>query len=170
MSAVEILNFPAPSRASRQEPSGSVHETMDVIFIEGLEAITVIGICENELHDPQPVRIDISAGVPRAMACSTDRIGDTIDYSEVRSAVLHLLATHRLQLLEALAEEIAQILLGRFGAHWARVVVVKPNKFEDLRAVGVAIERRRAQASTATGAAGDGSVLSRLGAGMVPDA
>jgi dihydroneopterin aldolase len=143
---------------------------MDVIFIEGLEAITVIGICENELHDPQPVRIDISAGVPRAMACSTDRIGDTIDYSEVRSAVLHLLATHRLQLLEALAEEIAQILLGRFGAHWARVVVVKPNKFEDLRSVGVAIERRRAQTPTAPGTSGDGSVLGRLGAGLVPDA
>jgi dihydroneopterin aldolase len=167
MSAADIKFEPLPASVVRLEPAGSVHETMDVIFIEGLEAITVIGICENELHDPQPVRIDISAGVPRVMACATDKIVDTIDYSEVRSAVLNLLDTHRLQLLEALAEEIAQLLLGRFGAHWTRVVVVKPNKFADLKSVGVVIERRRVPVQR--GAGGDGSVLSLLGAGMVPD-
>ena len=168
MSALEVRSLSPQARVVRLEQPVSVHETMDVIFIEGLEAITVIGICENELHDPQPVRIDISAGIPRAKACSTDRIGDTIDYAAVHDAVLHLLATHRLQLLEALAEEIAQMLLGRFGAHWTRVVLVKPNKFEDVRSVGVAIERRRAVEPAS--AQGDGSVLSLLGAGMVPQA
>lgn len=138
-------------------------EPMDVIFIDGLRAQTVIGIFQNELHAPQPVRIDLAAGLPRSLACRTDRIGDTIDYGELRGAVLHLLATHKLQLLEALAEEIARITLEDFGAHWVRVVLVKPAKFEDVESVGVAIERRREVRQREPA-----SVLTLIAAGMVP--
>lgn len=137
-------------------------EGMDVIFIEGLVAQTVIGIFDNELHDPQPVRIDLHAGVPRVLACSSDRIHDTIDYGVVRSAILDLLATHKLQLLEALAEAIAQMLLQDFRAQWVRVAVAKPRKFDDVDAVGVVIERRRAPGVPVA------DVLSLMGAGMVP--
>ena len=146
--------------ASRPETDS---EPMDVIFIEGLQAQTVIGIHQSELHAAQPVRIDISAGLPRSLACRTDRIGDTIDYSELRAALLELLATHKLQLLEALAEEMARITLEGFGAHWVRVVVVKPGKFEDVASVGVAIERRR-EVRTREPA----SVLTLIASGMVP--
>ena len=116
---------------------------MDLILIEGLTGQTVIGIHDSELHRPQPLVIDIHAGVPRARACDTDRIGDTIDYSVVRERVQRLLAEHRLTLLEAFAEAVADILLGEFGAAWVRVKVVKPNKFDDVAAVGVQIERQR---------------------------
>src|SRR5687768_9188984 len=50
---------------------------LDIIFIEGLLGHTVIGIHESELHEPQPLRIDLQAGLPRSAACDTDRIGDT---------------------------------------------------------------------------------------------
>jgi 7,8-dihydroneopterin aldolase/epimerase/oxygenase len=144
-------------------PSDAAGEPMDVIFIEGLQAQTIIGIHQNELHRPQPVRIDIAAGIPHSLACRTDRIDDTIDYSQLRSALLDLLATHKLQLLEALAEEMARLTLEDFGAHWVRVVVVKPGKFEDVAAVGVAIERRR-EARPREAAA----VLSLIASGLVP--
>src|SRR5499427_6589030 len=124
-------------------PLDAAGEPLDVIFIEGLQAQTVIGIHESELHRPQPVRIDIAAGIPRSLACRTDRIGDTIDYSRLRVALLDLLATHKLKLLEALAEEMARVTLEEFDAHWVRVVLTKPAKFDDVAAVGVAIERRR---------------------------
>jgi len=145
------------------EPGASeAGEAMDVIFIEGLQADTVIGIHQNELHTPQPVRVDIAAGLSRSLACRTDRIGDTIDYSELRKTLLHLLATHRLQLLEALAEEMARLTLEDFGALWVRVVLVKPGKFDDVASVGVAIERRRDPRPR------EASVLSLIGSGMVP--
>jgi dihydroneopterin aldolase len=144
-------------------PADAAGEPMDLIFIEGLQARTVIGIHQNELHQTQPVRIDIAAGLPRSLACRTDRIGDTIDYGELRSALLDLLATHKLQLLEALAEEMARLTLEDFGAHWVRVVLVKPAKFDDVTSVGVAIERRR-EARPREGA----SVLTLIAAGMVP--
>src|SRR5262245_36839189 len=145
------------------QPTDAGGEPLDLIFIEGLQAQTVIGIHQNELHKPQPVRIDIAAGVPRSLACRTDRIGDTIDYSELRTALLDLLANHKMQLLEAVAEEMARLTLEDFGAHWVRVVVVKPAKFEDVTSVGVAIERRREARPRETA-----SVLSLIGSGMVP--
>ncbi len=139
-------------------------EPMDLIFIEGLTGQTVIGIHASELHRPQPLVIDIHAGVPRVRACDTDRIGDTIDYSVVRERVLRLLAEHKLLLLEAFAETVADILLGEFGAAWVRVKVVKPHKFDDVQAVGVQIERRAAVPRPQ----GHATVLHLIGSGMVP--
>lgn len=136
---------------------------MDLIFVQGFEGETVIGIDPCELDQPQPLRIDVTAGLPRSGACTTDHIGDTIHYGEVREALRNLMKTHQLQLLEAFAERIAGILLEDFGAHWVRVVVVKPKKFDDVAAVGVAIERRRHAPRH-----GNGSLLDWLGNGMVP--
>lgn len=139
---------------------------MDIIFIEGFEGETVIGIDSDELHRRQPVRIDLWAGLPRSLACNTDQICDTIDYGQVHGALQALLADHGVQLLEALAETIAQMLLVDFGAHWVRVALAKPHKFANVRAVGVTIERRRQQAGSAPRR--EGTVLALLGAGMCP--
>ncbi len=139
-------------------------EPLDLIFIEGLVGQTVIGIHASELHRPQPLVIDVHAGLPRARACDTDRIGDTIDYGVVRERLHRLLAEHRLTLLEAFAEAVADILLDEFNAAWVRVKVVKPNKFDDVAAVGVQIERLAATTSRASHA----TVLHLIGSGMVP--
>jgi len=141
---------------------------MDLIFIEGFAGQTVIGIHDTELHHPQPLIIDLHAGVPRARACNTDRIGDTIDYSVVRDRLHDLLRNNKLQLLEAFAEAIADMLLGEFGAHWVRVKVVKPKKFDDVDAVGVLIERRALTGAGPQDARPAATVLQLIGAGMVP--
>jgi dihydroneopterin aldolase len=153
-----------PSDVSQVSGTADVHAPMDLIFIEGLHGETVIGIHESELHRPQPLVIDVHAGVPRAHACDTDRIGDTIDYAAVRERVLRLLAEHQLKLLEALAEAIADILIDEFHAHWVRVKVAKPRKVEDVQAMGVLIERRASDRAQAPAA----NVLHLIGAGMVP--
>ena len=140
----------------------SVSEAMDLIFIEGFEGETVIGINADELTLPQPVRIDLVAGLPRSRACATDQIADTIDYGAVHEALTRLLATHKVQLLEALAEAITDLLLETFGAHWARVVLVKPRKFANVSAVGVAIERRRQSGVRLERSSGDDAAVSYL--------
>ncbi|NUT13926.1 MAG: dihydroneopterin aldolase [Cupriavidus sp.] len=139
----------------------------DLIVIEGFVGETVIGLHESELHHPQPLVIDIHAGLARAHACDTDRIGDTIDYGAVCERLRRLMAEHRLQLLEPFAEAIANIVIREFGAAWVRVKVVKPRKFSDVNAVGVQIERRAPPVPDH--AARAGAVLLRLiGSGMVP--
>jgi 7,8-dihydroneopterin aldolase/epimerase/oxygenase len=151
------------------EPSavGDPGPAMDIIFIDGFRGDTVIGICDDELHAAQPVRIDLAAGLPRSRACSTDRISDTIDYGGVRTALRELMQTHRCRLLEAFAEAVADLLLGRFGAHWARVAVTKPGKFDDVDGVGVIIERRRPVPDPSAPRRG-AEVLRLLGSGLVP--
>ncbi|MGJ7506701.1 dihydroneopterin aldolase [Variovorax sp. GT1P44] len=139
---------------------------MDVIFIEGFTGQTVIGIHETELHRPQPLVIDVHAGLARSRACDTDRIVDTIDYAAVCDRLRRLLVEHKLQLLEAFAETIADIVIGEFGATWVRVKVVKPKKFVDVAAVGVQIERRRPPAEEHISRGG--AVLRLIGSGMVP--
>ncbi len=139
--------------------------TLDLIFIEGFTGQTVIGIHDTELHRPQPVVIDLHAGLVRSRACDTDRIGDTIDYGVVRERLQRLLVEHKLQLLEAFAETIADILIQEFGARWVRVKVVKPRKFDDVQAVGVQIERT---APDPEGHPRGAAVLHLIGSGMVP--
>lgn len=133
------------SRPHLQPPASDTTEAlpMDLIFIEGFTGQTVIGIHDSELHRPQTIRIDLTVGLPRTRACDTDSIADTIDYGVVRERLQRLLREHRLSLLEPFAEQVADILIGEFGAHWVRVVVAKPRKFDDVESVGVAIERRR---------------------------
>jgi 7,8-dihydroneopterin aldolase/epimerase/oxygenase len=166
-----ILNAPHPLQrrpTSTAAPATQADSlpALDIIFIDGFRGSTIIGICEDELHAPQPVRIDLAAGVPRVLACSTDHIGDTIDYGEVRTALCELLQTHRFQLLEAFAEAVSNLLLTRFGAHWLRVAVTKPAKFDDVDGVGVVIERRREVSYHAPQRAAE--VLHLLGTGLVP--
>jgi len=163
------LSFHSIQPLSNPSAPAQADAPMDLIFIEGLTGQTVIGIHDSELHRPQPLVIDLHAGVPRARACDTDRIADTIEYGVVRERLHRLFAEHRLQLLEAFAEAIADILLGEFGATWVRVKVVKPQKFADVDAVGVQIERRAderdAPAARHHRAA---AVLHLIGSGMVP--
>ncbi|MBN3751311.1 dihydroneopterin aldolase [Paraburkholderia sp. Tr-20389] len=135
--------LPSSARPAR-EPEERRHSgaALDIVYIEGFAAQTVIGIDTDELHEPQPVQMDLAIGVPSLRACKTDQIGDTINYAAVRAELHTLLATHKVQLLEALAERIAQLLIDRFGAHWVRVKLCKPAKFDDVAAVGVIIERQ----------------------------
>jgi 7,8-dihydroneopterin aldolase/epimerase/oxygenase len=154
-----------PSTRARTEHSPAA---LDLVFIEGFRGDTIIGIHDGEFDRPQPLLIDVIAGLPQARAGragDSDRIADTIDYSVVRLRLRRLLAEHRLQLLEAFAEAVADILLGEFGAAWVRVTVVKPNKFDDVKALGVQIECSAVSRPTTGRSA---AVLQLLGSGMVP--
>jgi dihydroneopterin aldolase len=158
---VRLAAFP-----SLGSDASALSERMDIVFIENFTGETVIGIDSSELHVPQPVRVNLAIGVPAIRACTTDRIEDTVNYAAVREALLALFASHRVRLLEALAETIAQLLIADFGAHWVRVSLAKPAKFDDVVAVGVQIERRRIELP----AEGVGLVsYASLGEGLVPN-
>lgn len=168
MNSNDPIRFPHPAGAAvsalpfafaAQEAAPAV---MDIVFIENFRGQTIIGIDDDELHHPQPVTMNLAIGVPSLRACQTDRIQDTVNYAAVREALHALLGMHRVKLLEALAESVAQLLIAGFGAHWVRVQIAKPARFDDVDAVGVVIERRR----ETVGMGLDG--YASLGAGLVP--
>jgi dihydroneopterin aldolase len=161
---VRLASFPAV-RASSIDV-GASSDAMDIVFIENFVGQTIIGIDTSELHVTQPVRMNLAIGVPSLRACTTDRIEDTVNYAAVRTALHTLLQTHQVRLLEALAEAVAQLLIADFGAHWVRVSLAKPAKFEDVDAVGVQIERRRSEFSTRDAKA---VTYASLGEGLIPN-
>ncbi|MFG5410214.1 dihydroneopterin aldolase [Piscinibacter sakaiensis] len=133
------MSLPRPAMALPADPAApplAGPEGLDLVFIEGFVGHTVIGIHTSELHQPQPLVIDVCAGLPPLRACHSDAIGDTLDYGVLRERLQRLMAEHRVTLLEALAEQIATLALTEFGAHWVRVRVAKPRKFPDVSAVG----------------------------------
>ncbi|HYS62577.1 MAG TPA: dihydroneopterin aldolase [Paraburkholderia sp.] len=143
---------------------------MDIVFIENFVGQTIIGIDSSEQHVLQPIRMNLAIGMPSIRACTTDRIEDTINYAAVREALHALLAAHGVRLLEALAEAVARLLIADFGAHWVRVSLAKPAKFDDVAAVGVQIERQRSDvAKTSSGLDAGLDGYASLGKGLIPN-
>ena len=117
---------------------------MDVVFLHGLKIDTVIGIWDWERHFKQTLILDIDMGASLAPAGRSDSIDDTIDYRAVTKRVLRLAEEHAFLLVEALAENLADILLKEFGLPWVRVKINKRGAVRQVRDVGVVIERSRA--------------------------
>ncbi|MDR0380348.1 MAG: dihydroneopterin aldolase [Candidatus Accumulibacter sp.] len=114
---------------------------MDILFIDEFRVTTRIGIHPREQSVPQALEISLRIGISMARAGESDDIRDTIDYSEVVERLRGDLERHHFQLLEKLAEHIASVVLGDFGAVWVRVSIAKPGVMRGVRRAGVVIER-----------------------------
>jgi dihydroneopterin aldolase len=114
---------------------------MDIIFLQDLKVQTVLGVPEWERMKPQSVVLDIELAMPHNRSCHSDDIEDTIDYSQIVTRIRQLLAENSFRLVEALAENVAQMILGEFGAPWVKVRVAKPGILTGVRQLGVVIER-----------------------------
>ena len=115
--------------------------TMDIIFLRELKVDTLIGVYEWEKHVPQTLQIDLEIALPHSRACQSDDIHDALDYADIVRDIQTALASRHFNLLEALAEYIAQILLSDFKSPWVKVSVAKLNAIRVSRMVGISIER-----------------------------
>lgn len=121
-------------------------DATDRIFLHGLAVDCVIGFIEWERRIKQRVVIDLELPVDCARAAQRDRVEDTLDYKKVAKRVIAFVEASDFQLVETLAERIAQLILADFGLEWVRLSVNKPGAIRGSRDVGVSIERRRAAA------------------------
>ncbi len=114
---------------------------MDTIFLHHLEVDTVIGIWDWERKIRQRVVIDLDMSADIAKAAATDSVDDTLNYKNVAKRVQQFVGDSSFQLVETLAERIAEIVNEEFGVAWVRVRVSKPGAIRGARDVGVIIER-----------------------------
>jgi len=114
---------------------------MDIIFLHDLKVETVIGIWEWERKIRQTVAIDLDMSADIRKAAASDSVDDTLNYKLVAKRVQQFVADSSFQLVETLAEKIAEIVLGEFEVSWVRVKVNKPGAIRGARDVGVLIER-----------------------------
>jgi dihydroneopterin aldolase len=114
---------------------------MDIIFVRGLEVKTVIGVYDWEREIRQPVTIDLDLGTDMRLAADSDDHRHVVDYRSVCLRVTEFIERSEVQLLEALAERIASLVMAEFAVSWIRVRVGKPAAITGAREVGVIIER-----------------------------
>jgi 7,8-dihydroneopterin aldolase/epimerase/oxygenase len=117
---------------------------LDKIFIAGLEVETVIGIWDWERRIRQTVRLDLEMATDARASATSDSIDDSLNYKEVAKRLIAFVSASEFQLVEALAEAVARIIVEEFGVSWVQVRVAKPGAVEQSREVGIMIERTRA--------------------------
>jgi 7,8-dihydroneopterin aldolase/epimerase/oxygenase len=128
------------------EAHGNGPESVVEVELRGLSIYTHHGVTEAERHLGQRLEIDVTFDVPDCDAVLTDRVEDTIDYSEVADIVA-LAATERsYRTLERLNHVIAERLMERYGCDTVRVRSAKPEPPLPLAIEEVAVEVLRSRA------------------------
>lgn len=114
---------------------------MDIIFLNQLRIDTIIGIYDWERRVKQTVVIDLEMGADIAKAAASDAIEDTLNYKAVAKQVTAFVEASEFQLVETLAEKVAELVLTEFPVPWLRVRIDKAGAVRGARGVGVVIER-----------------------------
>ncbi len=116
---------------------------MDHIFLHDLKVETIVGIWDWERKIRQTVSIDLEIGADIRRAAASDDIDDTLNYKLVAKRVQDFVGDSSFQLVETLAERIAEVILDDFDVPWVEVRVNKPGAIRGARDVGVKIRREK---------------------------
>jgi len=114
---------------------------MDQIFISDLLVRGVIGISERERSQPQDILINVILYTDIKTAAMTDSIDDCVNYRSISKKIIALVEKACRFTVEALASDIAVLLMHENGVQKVRVRVEKPGAVRFSRSVGVEIER-----------------------------
>ena len=117
---------------------------MDIIYLRDLRIETVIGVYDWEREIKQTVILDLDMATDIRQAAATDDIAHTLDYKSVAKRLISFVEQSEFQLVETLAERIAEIVLNEFDVPWLKLRVNKQGAVRGARDVGVVIERGNA--------------------------
>ncbi|MFK8024345.1 MAG: 2-amino-4-hydroxy-6-hydroxymethyldihydropteridine diphosphokinase [Ilumatobacter sp.] len=120
----------------------------DVIEINGIRAVTIVGALPHEREIPQPLQIDLAFEVDLHDAGRSDELGDTVHYGLVADRVVATVEESKDVLLERLVARIADEVLAfdRVEAVTATLTKLRPPIAVDAVDTAVRIRRTRAEA------------------------
>jgi len=84
------------------------------------------GVYEYEREQGQRFYVDVEICADLSLAGATDNVMDTIDYTVVYSNIKDIVENHRFQLLEALSDHLADMILQTTIATEVTIKVRKP--------------------------------------------
>ncbi|WP_405582919.1 dihydroneopterin aldolase [Streptomyces sp. NBC_01190] len=118
---------------------------MDRVTLRGLRIRGHHGVFQHERDDGQTFVVDVSLGLDTAPAAAGDDLTRTVHYGELAEQVAAVVAGDPVDLIETLAQRIADACLGHRLVEEVEVTVHKPDApitvpFDD---VTVTITRRR---------------------------
>jgi dihydroneopterin aldolase len=99
----------------------------DELALTGLECWGHHGVFEHERRDGQPFVIDLVLGFDTTAAAAADDLSATGDYGSLALAVKGAVEKDPVDLIETLAQRIAEVCLLETRVEWVRVTVHKPD-------------------------------------------
>lgn len=131
---------------SRGRNSAGGHPLTDLIRIEGLQLVCILGTYADERLNPQRIIVHLTLESRLSEAGRTGRINKTVDYDRLAHEVSALLEFREYRLLETAAEECCAMILGIHGLlDSVRIRIEKPEALEG-RARSASVEFARSQA------------------------
>jgi dihydroneopterin aldolase len=111
------------------------------VFVKDLVLAALIGVHRHEKDGRQRVRINLDMEVIESEQPVQDRLADVVCYEDVVTAIRGIVAAGHINLVESLAELVADRCLEDRRVRKVRVRVEKLDVFADASSVGVEIER-----------------------------
>jgi dihydroneopterin aldolase len=106
-----------------QGPAGGA----DRLAVLGIEARGHHGVFDFERRDGQIFTVDLVLGVDTRPAARSDDLQDTVDYGTLVAAVKTAVESDPVDLIETLAQRIADVCLTDSRVQWTEVTVHKPD-------------------------------------------
>ncbi len=117
---------------------------MDKLFCKGLRYTLFVGFHDCEQPAPQELSIDLEVEVEPFKAMNDRPEALPFDYFKVNQLLTQQLQAHRVNLIETLAERVAELLLAHFAIASASVRVRKrPLDIPNVEWVACECVRRR---------------------------
>ena len=98
---------------------------MDKIILKGIRFHGHHGVPEAERHVGGHYEIDATLGCTLENPGRTDALADTVNYAEVVARIVEIGTQQSFQLIEALAEKIAAVILEQFAVDEVHLIVKK---------------------------------------------
>lgn len=115
----------------------------DRIFIEQLRLPANIGVYDHEKLAPQDIVLDLTLSLNLNTAAHSDALEDTLDYAALTDRLAaHCIAQH-VQLVEALAQQLAELCLMDRRVTTVELRLGKPHAIRAAASVGVHIIRHQ---------------------------
>lgn len=117
----------------------------DKLAVRGLEIHGHHGVFDFERKDGQSFVIDLVLGLDSRPAAAGDDLHDTVDYGTLVASVKLAVETDPVDLIETLAQRIADVCLSESKVEWVEVTVHKPNAPIDATFDDVALTINRSR-------------------------
>jgi dihydroneopterin aldolase len=119
-----VTDTPPPGR-----PTGAPGRPrpLDELAVRGIECWGHHGVFDFERREGQTFVVDLVLGVDTTAAAASDDLQDTVDYGSLVATVKAAVEKDPVDLIETLAQRIADVCLLDARVHWCRVTVHKPD-------------------------------------------
>lgn len=113
------------------------------VRVKGLRLEAEVGVYDSERGRTQPIVLDLRAEVSKSAIHPHGSLGEAVNYAALAELARRIATAHHHDLLEDLAEAIADAIFRDERILNLTLSIDKPTALEDAASVGVTLERWR---------------------------